>query len=587
MTRDRRADDDIFHGCTEVFVGAGWGGVYAFYRRIADDPSRARSACLMESSWRIGGRTYSVPINHTSMPFVQDIGAYRFSPDMHVVGDLILHRLGLDTECYQRDCPSAKDDFPRPFLFNYTAPLRRIVDPETKLPSGYDTAIRRMIQEARDLGGRVFTHTKLVEFEIVDGDDDEVGGEAIVRLSFEDAETGTIRHLPGESSDPVDVLVLNLPRNRFFEVNGIRESLRPGASDAVECIVFDAPAELFGEEIREEVESSRHFSTNLGKAYLFYEDAFWRSKLHREDGTWPPDVGFAAVPTEEGVRLNVRWYDGPVVCEGDQVNGTASSCMGLLEIYYSVSNETFYSSLPKTPEDPLGSVWDTDGPDAMAVLRQAHAGLVGSLRPLLDSHGVDASTLKPPSGLIVGIWHRPTEEYPLGQGYTAPTKVLYYSTMSGAPDQACGVPGLTDESYRDTVLQPWRRSDGTDEKKVGGIKNRIFLVNNDFSCMDVRYYFGDWAEESLLQVERAMLLLGMSPPEWLQNENYYHNNVVKQVYLVHEDMLPTPATSTENGRLKWSLLPIIALFATIWGIVCLVKKRNMQKKHQTEYTSIP
>ncbi|KAL3775148.1 hypothetical protein ACHAW5_003380 [Stephanodiscus triporus] len=522
MTRDRRADDDIFHGCT-----------------------------------------------------------------LHAVGDLILHRLGLDTECYQPRCPSAKDDFPKPFLFNYTAPLRRIVDPETRLPSGYDTAIRRMIQEARDLGGRVFTHTKLVKFEIVEpvDADDEVGGEAIVRLSFENTETGTIRHLPGESSDPIDVLVLNLPRNRFFEVNGIRESLRPRVSDAVECIVFDAPAELFGEEIREEAESARHFTTNLGKAYLFYEDAFWRSKLHREDGTWPPDVGFAAVPTEEGVRLNVRWYDGPVVCEGEQVNGTASSCMGLLEIYYSVSNETFYSSLPKTPEDPLGSIWETDGPDALAVLRQAHAGLVSSLRPLLDSDGVDASTLKPPSGLIVGIWHRPTDEYPLGQGYTAPTKVLYYSTMSGAPDQACGVPGLTDESYRDTVLQPWRRGDGTDEKKVGGIKNRIFLVNNDFSCMDVRYYFGDWAEESLLQVERAMLLLGMSPPEWLQNENYYHNNVVKQVYLVHEDILPTPATSIENGRLKWSLLPI-ALVATIWGIVCLVKKR-MQKKHHTEYTSIP
>ena len=35
--------------------------------------------------------------------------------------------------------------------------------------------------------------------------------------------------------------LLNLPRNRFFEVDGVRESLRRTASDAVECIVFDAP----------------------------------------------------------------------------------------------------------------------------------------------------------------------------------------------------------------------------------------------------------------------------------------------------------------------------------------------------------
>ena len=93
-----------------------------------------------------------------------------------------------------------------------------------------------------------------------------------------------------------------------------------------------------------------HSTTNLGKAYLFYEDAFWRSRFRRDVGTWPPDVGFAAVSTEGGMRLNVRWYDGPVVCDdGDQrLNGTttaSSSCTGLLEIYYSVSNETFYCSV--------------------------------------------------------------------------------------------------------------------------------------------------------------------------------------------------------------------------------------------------
>lgn len=155
----------------------------------------------------------------------------------------------------------------------------------------------------------------------------------------------------GPRDPPIELLVLNLPRNRFFEVDGVRESLRRTASDAVECIVFDAPTELFGEELRGELAESRgmHSTTNLGKAYLFYEDAFWRSRFRRDVGTWPPDVGFAAVSTEGGMRLNVRWYDGPVVCDdGDQrLNGTtkaSSSCTGLLEIYYSV--RTRHSTAP-------------------------------------------------------------------------------------------------------------------------------------------------------------------------------------------------------------------------------------------------
>jgi hypothetical protein len=529
---------------------------------------------------------------------------------MHLVGDLISNKLGLDTECYQKDCPSAKDDFPEPFMFNYSAPLRRIVDPDTGLPSGYVSAIHRMIREATDLGARVYTRTRLAKFELIErppvvGDDG--GGTTTttttttttVRLSFLDAETGAVISLPrGPRDPPIELLVLNLPRNRFFEVDGVRESLRRTASDAVECIVFDAPTELFGEELRGELAESRgmHSTTNLGKAYLFYEDAFWRSRFRRDVGTWPPDVGFAAVSTEGGMRLNVRWYDGPVVCDdGDQrLNGTtkaSSSCTGLLEIYYSVSNETFYCSLPTSPEEPLGSVWDTDGPDALAVLRQAHAGLLDSLRPLLESERVDASSLEPPSGLIVGIWHRPTDEFPLGRGYTAPTKVLYYPSMSGTPDIACGVPGLTDESYRDTVLQPWRiiiddyTGKGT---TIGGsnIENRIFLVNNDYACMDVRYFFGDWAQESLLQSERAMLLLGMPPPMWLQSMDYYHENVVKRVHVFREDMPPTPTASAENGSLKLSLLPV-ALVATICGLVLCLVKRSIRKKHQNEYTSIP
>ncbi|KAL3905694.1 MAG: hypothetical protein SGARI_004336 [Bacillariaceae sp.] len=248
--------------------------------------------------------------------------------------------------------------------------------------------------------------------------------------------------------------------------------------------------------------------------------------------------------------------------------------MGLLETYYSVSNETFYSSLLTSPDEPLGSVWETDGPKARAILQQAHTALVHSLHPLLEENGIESGSLDPPAGLIVGIWHRPNDEYPLGQGYTAPTKVLYYPTESGPPDEACNVPGLTDEIYRDRFL-----GDNTPNT----IRNRIFLVNNDYSCMDVRYYWGDWAEESLLQAERALLLLDTPPPSWLVDKDYYHDNVVTKTYISHEEMLPSVTSNFENNLLKWIVLPLAAVVTVI---AIIVVKRN-RRKEKEGYSLIP
>ena len=36
---------------------------------------------------------------------------------------------------------------------------------------------------------------------------------------------------------------------------------------------------------------------------------------------------------------------------------------------------------------------------------------------------------------------------------------------------------------------------------------QVFLANNDYAAINVYYMFGDWAEESLLQAERALKIL--------------------------------------------------------------------------------
>jgi hypothetical protein len=81
---------------------------------------------VVERSERVGGRTLSVRMQGT--PFVVDVGAYRFAPDMHLPGDLIMRELALPTACYEPHCPDPHVDFHAPMQFNYTQPLRRIVD---------------------------------------------------------------------------------------------------------------------------------------------------------------------------------------------------------------------------------------------------------------------------------------------------------------------------------------------------------------------------------------------------------------------------------------------------------------------------
>jgi hypothetical protein len=71
----------------------------------------------------------------------------------------------------------------------------------------------------------------------------------------------------------------------------------------------------------------------------------------------------------------------------------------------------------------------------------------------------------------------------------------------------------------------------------------------------------------------------------MQNKDYYHTNVVKQVHISHQEYLPTHTSSLENDFLKWFVLPVAAV-GTIWAIISLVRK-TASKQRQNEYTAIP
>ena len=122
------------------------------------------------------------------------------------------------------------------------------------------------------------------------------------------------------------------------------------------------------------------------------------------------------------------------------------------------------------------------------------------------------ASLAPPSQMVVGVWSRPGV-IKHDAGYTSPTKVYWAPSVSGSLGRACGCDGLTEDEYRTTVLQPF------------GKGRPVYLANNDWVAQNVNYFFGDWAEESLLQCERALYRLGEPRPAWL-NASYYQEKIV-------------------------------------------------------------
>jgi len=215
--------------CDVAAVGGGWAGVYFAYRYLTGSSVDPTKICLFEATDRIGGRTYSKNFELTSPSgsidkFVLDVGAYRFSPDMHLPGDVILHKLKLPTACYEPDCEPASKDFPPPFVFNYTAPLSRIVDPVTKLPAGYVTAMNKMVEELEQMGAHVGRGMKLVNIKPTAG-------------------RGTTLSFAGGAEVQAGRVLLNLPRTPMLSLPAV-QTLSDKTVKILKCVKFDKPKSL-------------------------------------------------------------------------------------------------------------------------------------------------------------------------------------------------------------------------------------------------------------------------------------------------------------------------------------------------------
>lgn len=458
--------------CDVVSIGAGWAGVYTAFRRTL----LGSKVCIFEASHRVGGRTYSHKLvaGKKKEPFTLDVGAYRFSPDMHLPGDVILKVLGLPTACYEPDCPAASKDFPAPFHFNYTAPLRRIVDAEG-MPAGYVTAIDGMLKIIMAAGGELFLGANLTDVQ------PQANG---TQLVF------------GNEKVHAKEVMLNLPRTPFLSLPSLRAATPNRTLSMAKCVKFDLPTSFFPA-------GSFQLGKSLSKAYAFYDDAWWISKLNQSAGQLPENA-FMPVNTSEHIPVGIHFNDGPLRCDAER-----SNCRGFLEVYYStVNDEDFFESLRPSTFEPLGTL--TPEKDSTGKLPRLHAAVMEATKPLFEKKNA-TQPKDPPSLLVVGVWDR------TGSGYTAPTKV-YYSALPSTPggsdplEKACGVAGLTEKEYRDSIMFP-----------VPG-RTDISLANNDWVAQTTETMFGDWAEESLLQAERALRVKGFARPKWL-DQDYYNRKV--------------------------------------------------------------
>ena len=198
-----------------------------------------------------------------------------------------------------------KKDFPPPFQFNYSEPLRRIIDPANHgLPAGYVSALDAMLERLSPLNVQVFLDASLVG----------------IVPPLVDNNVTTLAFAGGKTVGASGAVLLNLPRNKLLQLRtSLTPHVAPRTLKMLECVKFDAPASLF-----HNLSKSLVSATSLAKAYLYYDDAWWYTKLNTTSGQWPLNA-FLPLETSTGVYVGVHWNDGPVLCSKPAASAATDS----------------------------------------------------------------------------------------------------------------------------------------------------------------------------------------------------------------------------------------------------------------------
>jgi len=480
---------DAISGCTVGIVGAGWSGIYWAWRVGVDAKVvPAGEVCIFEAYARVGGRTYTVEetgINGSHLEV--DVGAYRFAGDMHLPADLILKALELRTTCYDPTCKDEVDGIHWP----YKEPLRKVIDEDGR-NAGYETPLKTMLGQVLAAGGRLFRGHRLVALDAL-----PAGAGGSGPASFQGPGAAVLRFSNGLSAT-VRRALLNLPRQVLLGIQGLAKAGDPRTRQVLQCGATD-----FSIKASSVIHSSAAGRTSSGgaKAYAYYEDAWWLSKLNLTRGNFQDKTA--------NPPLVMRYHDGPVECaRGKDVADNiiwgkpmaGARCRGALQVVYDFYGMGWWLRLQQRHYEPASLLTSPQ------VLAEVHERLMATHGDLLKSVGVDPRSLPGPRWIALGTWvKRPDALQP------APEKVVYEGGDKGLARE-CGVEGLTAAEYAMRVLSP--------------VWPTVWLANNDFHAQSVGGFDGDWAQDSLLLAERVLRKLQVPAPAWL-NATYYEARIVR------------------------------------------------------------
>jgi hypothetical protein len=379
--------------------------------------------------------------------------------------------------------------------------------------AGYASVVERMLSEIEEAGGSVIFGATLVA--VLDqgrGEGLQAGQatglkELVLQVGGGHAEGGVASLVGSPTSlvfqewpSPVSAsrVILNLPANAIERLDSSSVIFRDAPPKTVAAL---SNVTVFG----------------MVKAYAWYDDAWWASKLGRMQGQFEAPAGYEAVgriedePTvlqvseapknaEPHARLNRRlatprdpptapllgrYHDGPLQCvvgadsagmpvySGDKVR--FGNCSGALEVYYGEAHP-YFVRLMTSPLEPLTVMTAEDGNAAStAALAQVHAALMRYHAPALQAAGVGQP--KPPRALVFANW--------VSDGAFTPGIGSF-----GAPPRRHGSPVVPDPPGTDELRRAIRRPSQ---------EHDVFVVNQDYG------YQSGWAAGSLIMAEKVRL----------------------------------------------------------------------------------
>ena len=433
---------DVPHHCDLAVVGAGWGGAYLAWRMSVDTNTISpNNVCVFEANGRVGGRIFSMRGLPAAPDLAIDAGGYRFIETDLLPAQLVWNGLQLSTACYDWQCAGGCEGSGNCY----------IVKDAYGNNFGYSWPIEVMLGRVEDMGDGTQVHFGFELTELKPG-----------------TGRGTELTFSNGAKVTASKVMLNIPGNAVKKISAMPGSvLKTDTSKQVQEVLDSVTV---GE---------------MQKVYVYYEDAWWASKLGLMEG-------YLQEPFAGGAPLQGRYHDGPLKCiigtdpDGQPIySGTKvqyGNCSGYIETYYTGST-TYYKQYQTDPLSPV-KLLDTTTTMGKKALDDSHTSLIAFHKDELEKAGIAQSSLAKPTFMTVSNW---VSDDPVAPG------IGHMSSGSDAQRALARAPTATHD---------------------------VYLADQDYG------YRSGWAVGSLKMAEKVLQAeIGVAKPSWL-DEEWYVKNVV-------------------------------------------------------------